>query len=81
MYTLHRVNYNFEFSFWLSVSHFAPLGQAARDESSLITCDGGTHSAGFFWKKFDALIITLTGSAGIIGKSSVRGKCVSPNWR
>lgn len=46
---------------------------------SFATDVAGTHSAGFFSKKLDARIIMLTGSAGMIGKSSVRGKCVRPN--
>lgn len=55
------------------------------DENAFVDCvstqiaDGGTQSPGFFSKKFDARSITLTGSAGMMGKSSVRGKCVSPN--
>lgn len=43
--------------------------------------EGGTQRPGFFSKKFEARNMMLTGSAGMIGKSSVRGKCVKPNCR
>lgn len=41
---------------------------------------GGTQRPGFLMEKLEARSITLTGSAGMMGKSSVRGKCVKPNW-
>ncbi|EQK97594.1 hypothetical protein OCS_06694 [Ophiocordyceps sinensis CO18] len=55
--------------------------KAFLEEPSLVSADGGTHSAGFWRKKLLARIMMLTGSAGMIGKSSARGKCVRPNCR
>lgn len=73
----HR-NYNLD---WLAGTFAAQQEDvnALADIVSTQIADGGTQRPGFFSKKFDARSITLTGSAGMIGKSSVRGKCVRPN--
>jgi hypothetical protein len=74
----YDVYYNFGLSFELSPAQHV-CGNALRDLSSTQSEDGGTHKAGFRSKKFEARSMTLTGSTGMIGKSSVRGKWVRPN--
>lgn len=56
------------------------LSNASVEVVSTQMSEGGTQRAGFFVKKLDARSMTLTGSAGMMGKSSQRGKCVRPNW-
>lgn len=53
---------------------------AYAEDVSLLMAVGGTQRAGFLTKKLEARSMTLTGSAGMTGKSSVRGKWVRPNW-
>jgi hypothetical protein len=74
-------DYNLDSSLPFSPQHPPREADASLEAILIHNTKGGTHSVRFFWKKFNTHNIILTGSAGMIGKSSMCGECIRPNCR